>query len=531
MSASLSQASPLLEAVGIAKSYGSVAELQAADLAVRRGEIHALLGANGAGKSTLVKILAGVHPADSGEVHIGGRSMRFNAPMDAIAVGIATVFQDPALIPDLTVRQNLQLSEIDESAFMSWLGWFDLGDLDADALMRDLPLETLRMVDLARALARDPQVLLLDEITAALSADQAERVFALLAHWKEQGRAAVLITHRLAEVRRICDRATILSDGSNVALFEPGTAATDGSSTGTMQDVGEHRLVEAMLGTVEERVKRDEEREGAQSASSASPPTARSASCEIAFAVQGLSAGEVVRDISFEVRRGEILGLVALEGQGQERLFSLLSGDRRPSAGEILVGGNQRRWRGVYDAVEDGVVLIPGDRLLALLPNLPVRQNLVVPLFNRIRRWLRIPADERDRVMNAIERLSIDTRAASQVRRLSGGNQQKVAIGRWLVADTHPTSGGAHSTHQTLLCFDPKRGIDVQTKRETYALLRELAADVATILLYTSELAEIPLVCDRVLIMHDGRLVDEQNAAQATESSLLTAAHGLEVPA
>ena len=513
------QASPLLATVQIAKSYGSVAALQAANFAVRRGEIHALLGANGAGKSTLVKIMAGLHAADSGDVYVDGRPMRFHAPVDAMAVGIATAFQDPALIPDLTVKQNLQLSEIDESAFTRWLAWFDLGDLDTDALVRDLPLETLRMVDLTRALARDPQVLLLDEITAALTADQAERVFALLTHWKEQGRAAVLITHRLAEVRRICDRATILRDGRDVALFEPKAApsSTKFPSTGAMQDVGEHQLVEAMLGEVEERMapkaSRSEEKEGA-------PATARSTSNEVAFAVQGLSSGDVVRGISFEVRRGEILGLVALEGQGQERLFALLSGDRRPTAGDILVGGRQRRWGGAYDAVGDGVVFIPGDRLLALLPNLPVRQNLVVPLFSRIRQWLGIPADERQRVKSVIERLSIDTRAASQVRRLSGGNQQKVAIGRWLVAG-----------FRTLLCFDPTRGIDVQTKLEIYSLLRELAGNGAAILLYTSELAEIPLVCDRVLIMHDGRIVDEQDAAQATESTLLTAAHGLEAPA
>ena len=163
---------------------------------------------------------------------------------------------------------------------------------------------------------------------------------------------------------------------------------------------------------------------------------------------------------------------------------------------------------------------MPGDRLLALLPSLPVRQNLAVPLFNRVARWLRIPTDEPQRVTNSIDRLSIDTRAASQVRRLSGGNQQKVVIGRWLV-----------SGFRTLLCFDPTRGIDIQTKREIYTLLRELAANGAAILLYTSELAEIPLVCDRVIIMHAGQIVDEQDAASATESSLLTAAHGLEVSA
>lgn len=489
----MNESHPLLATANTAKSYGSVVALKSVEFVVRPGEIHALLGANGAGKSTLVKILAGVHPADAGEMRVGGRAMRFRTPADAINAGIATVFQDPALIPDLTVEQNLRLSQLDQAQFQQWLHQFDLGGLDLTALVRELPLEALRMVDLARAISRDPQVLLLDEITAALTADQAEQVFALLAQWKAQGRSAVLITHRLAEVMRVCDRATILRDGRNVAVLE--TAQVD-----------EHRLVEAMLGAPAERIARDQHSGAVHKLG------------EVAFATHGLSSKDIVRDIAFAVQSGEILGIVALEGQGQERLFELLSGARTPTAGEILVHGQPRRFHSPYDAVQEGVVLVPGDRLRALLPNQPVRHNLAVSLFTRLRHWLRIPAAEQPRVGAAIKRLSIDTRAASQVRRLSGGNQQKVVIGRWLVAG-----------FRTLLCFDPTRGIDIQTKREIYTLLRELAANGAAILLYTSELAEISLVCDRVIIMHGGRIVDEQDAAQATEASLLTAAHGLEL--
>ncbi len=468
--------------------------LRAVDFVVQRGEIHALLGANGAGKSTLVKILAGVHAANAGAVLVNGQPVTFQTPADAMQAGIATVFQDPALIPDLTVEQNLRLSHVDKAAFTRWLGWFELDDLDFSALVAELPLDTLRMVDLARAVARDPHVLLLDEITAALTADQADRVFALLTHWKEAGRAAVLITHRLAEVMQICDRATILRDGHNVEQL-------------TLQDVDEHQLVAAMLGAAAEPV------------ADRAATKAGNNDSETLFEARGLSAGELVHNVSFTLRAGEILGVVALEGQGQERLFELLAGDRRPSAGAILVRDEQHHFRSPYDAVAAGVVLVPGDRLQALLPNLPVRQNLAVPLFNRLREWLQIPTDERARVRGAIERLSIDTRAAAQVRRLSGGNQQKVVIGRWLVAG-----------FRTLLCFDPTRGIDIQTKHQIYALLRELAADGAAILLYTSELAEVPLVCDRVLIMHNGSIVDEQTAADATEASMLTAAHGLVQP-
>ncbi|MCL4861832.1 MAG: sugar ABC transporter ATP-binding protein [Caldilineaceae bacterium] len=488
----MSESNPLLATTKMAKSYGPVVALRSVDFAVRRGEVHALLGANGAGKSTLVKILAGVQPADAGEMAVDGRPLRFRSPADAIGAGIATVFQDPALIPDLTVEQNLLLSNIDRVKFRQGLARFDLGALDLSALVRELPLEVLRIVDLARAVARDPHVLLLDEITAALTADQAERVFALLAEWKQQGRSAVLITHRLAEVMRACDRATILRDGRDVAVLE--TARVD-----------EHRLVEAMLGAPVEPIAQGQ-RNGE-----------RRDHGDVALEVRSLSSREIVRDVSLSVRAGEILGLVALEGQGQDRLFELLAGERQPTAGEILVGGRPRRFHSPYDAVRDGVVLVPGDRLIALLPNQPVRHNLAAPLFRRILQWGRIPNDEPTRVANTIARLSIDTRAASQARRLSGGNQQKVVIGRWLV-------GG----FRTLLCFDPTRGIDIQTKREIYALLRELAANGAAILLYTSELAEIPMVCDRVIVLHGGRIVDEQDAAHATESSLLTAAHGLE---
>lgn len=482
---------PLLATANIAKAYGSVVALKSVDFVVRPGEIHALLGANGAGKSTLVKILAGVQGADAGEVRVGGQPMRFRSPADAINAGIATVFQDPALIPDLTVIENLRLSTINEAQFRQWLARFELNSLDLTAQVRELPLEALRMVDLARALSRNPQVLLLDEITAALTADQAEQVFALLREWKAQGRAAVIITHRLAEVLRVCDRATILRDGRNVTVLE--TAQVD-----------EHRLVEAMLGAPAERVVREQATSVARQ--------------EVAFAVRDLSSRTLVREISFTVQSGEILGLVALEGQGQERLFELLSGARTPTGGEILVNGQPRRFHSPYDAVQEGVVLVPGDRLRALLPSQPVRHNLAISLFTRLRQWLQIPASEQPKVADAIARLSIDTRAAAQVRRLSGGNQQKVVIGRWLVTG-----------FRTLLCFDPTRGIDIQTKREIYTLLRELAAHGAAVVLYTSELAEIGLVCDRVLIMHAGRIVDEQDALQATESSMLTAAHGLGV--
>jgi ribose transport system ATP-binding protein len=221
--------------------------------------------------------------------------------------------------------------------------------------------------------------------------------------------------------------------------------------------------------------------------------------------------------VSFELHAGEILGIAALEGQGQDDLFDALAGERRLEAGEILVSGRPLRPRHPYDAIRAGVVLVPADRLLALLPQRSVRENIAAPRYNAPRRWGPINVrGERRRVAAAIARLQIDTRAQRQVRRLSGGNQQKVTIARWLA-----------SGFRTLLCFDPTRGIDVGTKRQVYALLRNLAADGAAVLVFSSELAEFPLFCDRVLTLYGGRPTAELVGAAADESSLLRAMHGL----
>jgi ribose transport system ATP-binding protein len=224
--------------------------------------------------------------------------------------------------------------------------------------------------------------------------------------------------------------------------------------------------------------------------------------------------------VSFEVQAGEVLGMAALEGQGQDRLFEILSGNVRAAGGEILVDGQPLKARHPYDAIRRGVVLVPSNRLMALLPQRPIRENIAIPLFNRISRWGPINIGrERRQVEEAVTRLSIDTRAAAQARRLSGGNQQKLTIGRWLAAG-----------FRTLLLFDPTRGIDVGTKHQIYDLVRELADGGAAIVLFTSELREIALVCDRVAVLHNGAIVAEMPPT-ASETDLLTAAHGLEVTA
>jgi ribose transport system ATP-binding protein len=374
----------------------------------------------------------------------------------------------------------------------------DLEGLDLDEQVRDIPLPFLRMLDLARALVFDPQLLVLDEITAALPPDLSERVFAIMDRWKKRNRSVLFISHRLAEVREHCDMCTVLRDGRNVASFHPG------------EEGGEAQIVAAMLGEASTAV-RDVARERAARVEAGSAPR---------LVVRDLLIHREDAGVSFEVRAGEVLGMAALEGQGQDRLFEILSGNVKAAGGEIVVDGEPLRARHPYDAIRRGVVLVPSNRLMALLPQRPIRENIAVPLFNRVRRWGPINAGrERRQVRDAVTRLSIDTRAAAQARRLSGGNQQKLTIGRWLAAG-----------FRTLLLFDPTRGIDVGTKHQIYDLVRELADGGAAIVMFTSELREIGLVCDRAAVLHNGAIVAELPAT-ASETDLLTAAHGLEVTA
>jgi ribose transport system ATP-binding protein len=493
-----------LEVKNVAKRYGPVVALKSAELVVEPGEVHALLGANGAGKSTLVKILTGVIRHDSGTITVNGKPVRIGSPEGARKVGFAPVFQDPAMLPDLTVAQNLTLTRTDIGATREWLEKMEL-TVDLTEMTSDLPLPTLRMLDLARALARDPQLLLLDEITAALPSDLAEKVFTVMRQWRDRGRSVLFISHRLAEVTANCDRASVLRDGHTVGSLVPKPGE-------------EEKIVELMLGTSRTELAESieaETRGGEVAVVEATAPQA--AAGEPQLEVRNLVIGDDSDGISFQLRAGEILGVAALEGQGQDLLFDFLAGQRRSTSGEMLVAGRPFSPRTPFEAIRNGVVLVPADRMLALLPQRPIRENIAAPLYNRISRWGPINRrDETRRVQRAIEALSIDTRAQRQARRLSGGNQQKLTIARWLAAG-----------FTTMLCFDPTRGIDVGTKRQIYALLRELAEAGAAVLLFTSELPEIQLVCDRTIVVYRGAVTGEMPAAEADEPALLKAAHGL----
>ncbi len=452
------------------------------------------MGANGAGKSTFVKILTGAVTPDSGRIVVRGRERVSHSPAEARRNGLASVYQEPAIIPDLDIRDNLRLTATPMDGFRHWLGELGLPDLDLSTLARRLPLASLRIVDIARALAVEPDVLLLDEITAALPANLTERVLEVV---RRQGpdRAVVFISHRMIEIAAICDRATVLRNGETVGVVD----VTAGS---------EDRIVELMLG---------EEGASLGARSEASATVAAQAARTPRISARNLSDGRRLRDATFDLYPGEVLGVVALEGQGQDELFDLLSGAERPAGGSILLDGEPVVMRHPADAIRKGIVFVAADRAEALLMQRSVAENISLPFSARIGGWGWINlARERNRVRQAVESLQIDARAGSEVRRLSGGNQQKVTIARWV-------AGGV----RTMLCFDPTRGIDVGTKSQIYVLLRDLAAAGAAILLYTSELKEIQLACDRVIVIFGGEVVAEMPAAGADEAALLRAAHNL----
>jgi ribose transport system ATP-binding protein len=479
----------LLEATGISKTYGAVVALKAASLAVRPGEIHALMGANGAGKSTLVKILTGAVRPDSGTIAVRGRARTVHSPGEARRGGLISVYQEPALIPDLDI------TETPLEPFRHWLAELGLADLDLASPARRVPLASLRIIDLARALAIEPDVLMLDEMTAALPADLTERVLEVVGRQRGGDRSVIFISHRMIEIAAACDRATVLREGETVGVVD----VTPGS---------EERIVELMLGDVVEDVPASDERAQAGSRSSAT---------EARIAARGLSHGAKLHDVSFDLYPGEVLGVVALEGQGQDELFGILAGSDRPSGGELLVDGQPVSFHHPADAIRAGLVYVAADRAEALLMQRSVRENIALPFTTQMRNWGLIDAGrERKRVDGAIATLQIDTRAQGEVRRLSGGNQQKVTIARWV-------AGGV----RTMLCFDPTRGIDIRTKGQIYVLLRDLAEAGAAILLYTSELKEIQLVCDRAIVIFGGRVVAELRAAEADEPALLRAAYNL----
>jgi ribose transport system ATP-binding protein len=498
--------SPILELVDVSKRYGGVRALERARFACAPGSIHALLGENGAGKSTLIKMMAGVVQPDEGRIVLEGRERRFAHPQEAVGAGIACIFQELSLMPDLSVADNICITNppkryglIDRRA-QRRIAEAALQRAGAEGIhplapVGSLSLSRRQMVEIAKALARDPKILILDEATSALTAADVQRVYTLLKRLRDEGLAIVYISHRMNEIAELADECSVFRNGQHVATFAAGTRS-------------DAQTVEMMIG-------RDIE----HAFPPKPPPPAVPATP--ALEVRGLGWNERLHAIDLAVRPGEIVGLGGLDGQGQREFFLALFGVLRGVTGSVLLDGRPVRVRSPKAAkrADVGIALVPEDRKTdGLMLPMSVRDNLSFAALDRLSRaGIVATAAQARAAAQMVARLAIKAPDLdAPVGTLSGGNQQKVVIAKWLM--TAP---------RIVLLNDPTRGIDVGTKQEIYALLRRLADDGAAVLLYSTDYAELIGCCDRVAVFFDGRIVRWLEGEALTERALVASALNL----
>ena len=490
----------LLEMRGIDKSFPGVHALDSVDLDLRTGEVLALLGENGAGKTTLIKVLGGAYVPDAGSIRIGGNPLRISNPIDAQRAGVAIIYQEFNLVPHLTARENIFLGQ--EDARMGFVShrreaagarelFGRIGvDVDPEARCSELTVAQQQIVEIAKALSQDARIIVMDEPSATLTSREVDRLFEVIADLKRHGIGVIYISHRLEEIFRVADRVMVMRDGMLVG-------------TRRVADITRGRMIEMMVGRkLENEFPARTCRAGAER-----------------LVVRGLSRGTSVRDVSFSVRGGEVLVLTGLVGAGRTEAARLIFGADRADSGQVLLDGRELRIRSPRDAIAGGLCLLTEDRKSqGLVLAHSVRENFGLPNLPRLARagFVRRRAESKA-LARYVEALKIKIPHQEEtVANLSGGNQQKVVLAKWLQA------------HCDVVIFDePTRGIDVGAKYEIYVLINELAAAGKAILMISSELPEVLGMADRILVMHDGRITGQiLDVAAATQEQVMELAVG-----
>lgn len=491
---------------GITKRYGGVTALEDVNFSCDLGSIHAVLGENGAGKSTLIKIMSGVVTPDEGVMQLNGKPVSFAGPSAANDAGIVCIFQELSLMPDLSVADNIMIADpprrfglIDKKAqnrraqeLLSRIGCEDVNPLTR---VRDLPLSRRQMVEIAKALAKDPTVLILDEATSALTASDVERVFDILRKLRDDGISILSISHRMHEIEAVADMCSVFRNGRNVESFQQGTRSAEA-------------IVQMMIGR-EISAHFPPKPQKVPTPTETTPPVLR---------IKDYAWENALRGIDLSVGKGEIVGLGGLDGQGQKELLLGLFGVLKNTSGTVEINGAPVNIRSPRDAKQAGIqiALVPEDRKTeGLMLPMSISDNLAIASLDRVSSGLRIDQNALDTsVTDAIKRMQIKIGGAKDpVSTLSGGNQQKVVIAKWLMTDP-----------KIILLNDPTRGIDVGTKQEIYLLLRELAREGATIVLYSTDYEELIGCCDRVAVMYDGQIVRELAGEDITEHNIISSA-------
>jgi ABC-type sugar transport system ATPase subunit len=498
---------------GICKAFPGVQALDKVDLEVRSGEVLALVGENGAGKSTLMKILSGAYRKDQGQIYLAGREVEIHDPHHAQQLGIAIIYQEFNLTPNQTVAANIYIAR---EPRMTGLGrFFNLVDrqqmeagaqavldrigaqISARARVRDLSVAQRQMVEIAKALAVEARIIIMDEPTAALGEREVEKLFEIVSGLKAQGLAIIFITHRLEEVFRIADRVVVLRDGQRVGEVPIADASTP-RSTGATTD----RIVHMMVGRTLDDMFHKEKAE-------ITAPV---------LEVGNLSREGAVKNVSFTLRRGEILGFAGLVGAGRTETARLLFGVDVKDGGEILIEGKPVRLNSPQDAVKAGLGLVPEDRSLqGLVLKLPVQENIVLSTLDRHSKagWVN-RARMQQTASEYVDKLSIRTPHLGQKAMfLSGGNQQKVVLAKWLA-----------SQPKVLIMDEPTRGIDVGAKAEVHALMSQLARSGIGIIMISSELPEVLGMSDRIVVMHEGSVAAVLERSEATQELIMAYASG-----
>lgn len=485
----------ILEMRGISKSFAGVQALNNVSFQCRRGQIHGLVGENGAGKSTLMKILSGAYKPDSGEIIFKGQQHDYFSTRQAMSSGISIIYQELALIPYMTVAENIFLGREPANA----LGVVNMKQLYAEAAallkrlgirldlrlpVKELSIANQQMVEIAKALSQNADLIVMDEPSAILAGHELEQLFNIIESLSEEGVTVIYISHRLEEVFRIAQEVTVLKDGEVVGT-EP------------IENLSRSKLVQMMVGRSLDEVF----------------PATQHERGEAILVAEHLATNSILTDTSFTLHAGEILGIAGMVGSGRTELARALFGADPLTAGTITVKGEVRHFNSPRQAIKAGLAFVPEERKTqALFTALPIRNNITLPILKRITRYgILQPATENEIVSTVADQLSVVMASPNQEARfLSGGNQQKVVLAKWL--ETKP---------DIIILDEPTRGVDVGAKFEIYQLMRELTNQGVAILMISSELTEILGMSDRILVMRDGRIAGEFVRGQASEESII----------
>lgn len=477
----------VLELKGIKKSFGAVSVLKGVDFSLTKGEVHALVGGNGAGKSTLMKIMTGVYTRDDGEIYIDDRQVMIHSTHDAKDNGIAMIYQELSLVQTMTVAENIFLGEevtrhgIRDTAYMNKKAKEVLDELgiaaDPDVPVNKLSVGMSQMIEIAKAVSKQARILVLDEPTAALSDSETAELFKMIGDLKEKGVSMVYISHRMNEIMQIADSITILRDGVIVH--------NDAVCNLTLDDIIAHMIGGAGVNKKFDWIERKYDKKGAD-----------------ILTVQHLNINSKLQDISFSLKKGEILGFAGLMGSGRTEILETLFGVRKKESGTVLLNGKVIEVKSTRDAVKAGFALIPEDRRkqgLVLIHS--VKENAILPIVTKLRKK-KILVDEKaadEMVAKNIEQLNIITDGIQKrINLLSGGNQQKVVIAKWL-----------NMNPQIMMLDEPTAGVDIGAKTEIIELIRNFADEGKGVIFVSSELTELMAVCDRIIILYDGRITGE----------------------